>query len=145
LRIDIPGENPGVGAISVGDPPVPVTVLGAASATDARVQGASLLAILRGPSVSDAAAGRLLPAGIAGGARESGTIVPRSAVVRAYGRLWVFVPKGDGFERHAVDGARPVDAGWFVTNGVKPGEKIVTTGAGVLRGIEIGPAPAEDD
>ena len=145
LRIDIPGANPGDGAISVGDPPVPTQRLGAASATDARVQGASLLVILRGPSVSDAAAGRLLPARISGGTREAGTIVPKSAVVRAYGQLWVFVPRGSGFERRAIDGARPVDTGWFVGSGVKPGEPIVTAGAGALRGIEAGPAPAEAD
>lgn len=145
LRIDIPGDLRDGGAIRVGDPPVQVTVLGAASATDTRVQGASLLAILRGPSVNDAAAGRLLPARVAGGARESGTIVPKSAVIRANGRLWVFVPKGDSFERRAIDGARPVDNGWFVASGVKPGDTIVTAGAGALRGIETGPAPAEAD
>lgn len=145
LRIDIPGTAGAVGRISVGDPARSVSVLGPAATTDARIQGASLLAVLRGPGARDAAAGRLLPARITGGPLIAGTIVPNAAVVRSRGQLWVFVPSAGSFARRAIGDARPVDGGWFVTTGVRPGDTIVTSGAGALLGIENGPAPAEDE
>lgn len=143
LRIDIPGEADMVGRVTVGNPPVAITVLGTAATSDARIQGAALLGVLRGLSAREAAAGRLLPARIAGGGRETGTILPAAAVVRTAGQLWAYVPKGASFERRALAGARPVDGGWFTTSGVRPGDKVVIKGAGALLGIENGPAPAE--
>ena len=141
LRIDVPGINVAVSQISVGEPSVRVEILGAAAAADARVQGAALLAVLHGPAARTAAAGRLFPAQLADGRRQSGAIIPNAAVVRADGQLWLFVPKGNGFERVAIDGARPVADGWFTTTGVRPGDHVVTSGAGALLGIEHGPAP----
>ena len=145
LRIDIPGMAGAPGRVSVGNPARPVTVLGPAAATDARIQGVSLLAIMRGPGARDAAAGRLLPARITGGPMLSGTIVPNAAVVRSRGQLWVYVPSAGSFVRRAIGDARPVDGGWFVTTGVGAGDTIVSSGAGALLGIENGPAPAEAD
>lgn len=145
LRIDIPGGASASGSVAVGDPLRSVQILGPAAATDARIQGASLLAVLRGPGTRDAAAGRLLPARISGGPFVSGAIVPNAAVVRAKGHLWVYVPEAGSFVRRAIDDARPVGGGWFVSDGVGPGDTIVTGGAGALLGIENGPAPAEAD
>ena len=120
-------------------------MLGAAATSDARIQGAALLGVLRGPGAREAAAGRLLPARIAGGGRETGTIVPAAAVVRTAGQLWAYVLKGASFERRALVEARPVDGGWFTASGVRPGDTVVIKGAGALLGIENGPAPAEAD
>ena len=145
LRIDVPGGGSATGHVTVGDPARPVTLLGPAAATDARIQGVSLLAVLRGPGARDAAAGRLLPARITGGPTIAGTIVPAAAVIRSRGQLWVYVPRAGAFERRAIADARPVGGGWFVATGVRPGDTIVTSGAGALLGIENGPAPAEAD
>ena len=41
------------------------------------------------------------------------------------------------FARREVVQARPVDAGWFVSEGFKPGEKIVVAGAQLLLSEEL--------
>lgn len=143
LRIDIPGDTDTAGRVTVGAPPVPITLLGTAATSDARIQGIALLGVLRGPGARAAAAGRLLPAWIAGGPRQTGSFVPAAAVVRSGGALWVYVPKGAGFERRAIADARAVDGGWFAAGGVSPGDTVVIRGAGALLGIENGPAPVE--
>lgn len=135
LRIDVPGSAPITG-VRVGDPAVAVTVLGPASAADARVQGLALLAILRGASVREAAAGRQLAAIIGGGGREAGTIVPRAALLRQKGEMFVYVADGDRFERRTLAAARPVADGWFTVGDVKPGDMVVTTGAGTVLAAE---------
>jgi hypothetical protein len=140
LRIDVPGAAVAF-AMRVGDPGVAVTILGPAAAADVRVQGAALLAILRGPLVRETAAGRMLPATIGIGGTSAGTSVPRSAVLRWQGRLWVFVANGSGFERRSLDGARAVTDGWFATSGVKPGDRVVTAGAESLLAAEQAPPP----
>jgi hypothetical protein len=144
LRIDVPGSA-AVTGVRVGDPAVPVTVLGAASAADPRVQGVALLAILRGPGVREAAAGRQLPAIIAGGGREAGTIVPRAALLRQKGDVFVYIASGNRFERRILAAARPVADGWFTAGDVKPGDMVVTVGAGNVLAAETGAAAAEDE
>lgn len=141
LRIDVPGAATASG-VRVGDPGVAVTILGPAAAADVRVQGAALLAILRGALVREAAAGRMLPATIGIGGVAAGTIVPRSAVLRWQGRLWVFVAKGSNFDRRSLDGARAIADGWFTATGVKPGDRVVTAGAESLLAAEQAPPPA---
>ncbi len=137
LRIDVPGAAP-VTSVRVGDPAVAVIMLGPASAADPRVQGVALLAILRGPGVREAAAGRQLPAIIGSGAAEAGTIVPRGALLRQHGDVFVYVAKGDRFERRILSAARPVADGWFTASDLTPGDTIVTAGAGSLLAAENG-------
>lgn len=139
LRIDVPGA-PAITTIRVGDPPVPVTLLGRAAAADPRVQGLALLAVLRGPEVRVAPAGRQLPALIGSSGREQGTIVPRSALIRQGGDVFVYVAIGDRFARRPIEGGRPVSDGWFTSTGVRPGDLVVTRGAGTLFAAENGPA-----
>ena len=67
------------------------------------------------------------------GEPSTGVLVPRAAVVRAEGRGWVFVQTGDDtFARREVALTRPTSDGWFVAEGLKPGERVVVTGAQVL-------------
>ena len=139
LRIDVPGIVAAT-AVQVGDPPTAVTLIGPAIAADPRLQGTALLAILRGPAARGATTGRLLPATVSLGIRQSGTIVPRAAVVRWQGQLWVYVPQGQGFERRVLAAARPVAAGWFTATDLAPGDPIVTAGAGALLAAERGGA-----
>ncbi len=143
VRVDVPGSAP-VRGVRVGDPATGVTLLGPASAADARVQGLALLAILRGPGVRSAAAGRLLPAIIGGGGSDDGTIVPRSALLRQKGDVFVYVAIGDHFERRALAAARPVADGWFTTSDVKPGDVVVTAGAGSVLAAEGGATGGDD-
>lgn len=139
LRIDVPGA-PAITGVSVGDPPVPVLLLGRAAAADPRVQGLALLAILRGPGVPLAPSGRQLPAIVGSSGRENGTVVPRAALLRQNGDVFVYVAVGDRFERRLIPAGRPVADGWFTGSGLKPGDRVVTGGAGTLLAAENGAA-----
>lgn len=123
-------------------------LLGPAATGDSQLQAAGALAILRGRAAAEVPVGRVLPVQLAEGAPLAGVIVPREAVVRADGRLFVYVPGGkDGFARVALEGAQPLEQGWFVAGAaLKPGTQIVVAGAGTLLGLESSPtAPAGDD
>jgi hypothetical protein len=62
-----------------------------------------------------------------------GVIVPEAAVVRTAGRAWVYVQTGPAtFTRRDLNQEHPVADGWFVTGGVTPNDRVVTTGAQTL-------------
>lgn len=72
------------------------------------------------------------------GTVQPGVIIPRSAIVRFSGKAWTYVEIGEGrFTRRDVPLDHPTDAGWFLTSGVTPGERIVVTGAEVLLSEEL--------
>lgn len=109
------------------------TTIGPAARSGSRTRGESwLLAVSTG--------GQLLRPGAPviayvprGGPALDGVFVPRSSLVRYGGRTWVFVRTGeDEFERRDVELHSPTKDGWFVSAGLRPGEKIVQTGAQVL-------------
>ena len=67
------------------------------------------------------------------GEPSSGVIAPDDAVVRSAGRAWVYAQTGEtDFERREIILNHPAGGGWFITNGIAPGEKIVVTGAQTL-------------
>lgn len=62
-----------------------------------------------------------------------GVVVPDAAAVRSDGRDWIYVQTGaTDFERREITPNRPASGGWFLTNGVAPGDKVVVTGAQTL-------------
>ena len=68
----------------------------------------------------------------------TGVTVPRSAVVRYSGRAWVYFQlSSDRFARREIASTQPTDAGWFLSSGVKPGERVVTSGAQLLLSEEL--------
>jgi multidrug efflux pump subunit AcrA (membrane-fusion protein) len=72
-----------------------------------------------------------------------GVNVPKSAVVRYLGKAWVYVVASDGgFDRKEISLDHPIPdaAGWFVIESVKPGDRIVVTGAAALLSQEINAA-----
>ena len=70
-----------------------------------------------------------------------GVEIPSAAVVRYLGNAWVYVAeKSDVFERREVNLDHPTSSGWFVTQGIKPGDKIVITGPQDLLSNEINAA-----
>jgi biotin carboxyl carrier protein len=72
------------------------------------------------------------------GEPKRGVLLPRSALVRQGGELWAYVQAAaDKFTRREVEHAVPVDAGWFVAEGFKAGEKIVVSGAQMLLSEEL--------
>jgi catechol 2,3-dioxygenase-like lactoylglutathione lyase family enzyme len=140
VRIDIAGATLLPGAtvrVGDGDTAIGVRVLGAAASADTKLQSAGVLAIVRGSAAQGLLAGRILPASADSGAGQSGVIVPRDAIVRYQGGLWVYVQKPDKrFDRVEIVGARAVADGWFVTSGLAPGTQVAVAGAGSLMAME---------
>ncbi len=148
VRIDIaniilrPGDSVRLGEASNE---TRVRVLGAAASADAKLQSAGALAIVRGAAARDLMAGRIVPAAADAGSTEEGVTVPRDAIVRYHGDLWVFVEKTDkSFARVRLIEPRPAADGWFVSRGLTPGTRIAVSGAGSLMAIETGSAPTDD-
>ena len=72
-----------------------------------------------------------------------GVTVPEAAVVRYLGQAWVYVAgESNEFERREVSLDHPAagSGGWFVVDGFKGDERVVTVGAQVLLSSEINAA-----
>jgi len=68
----------------------------------------------------------------------SGVIVPESAVVWALGEAWAYLALDDShFARIPVATDTELTNGWFLTEGLTPGEQIVVTGAQTLYAEEF--------
>lgn len=149
IRVDFTDGPAARGArVRIGDrdtTSATVTLLGAAAATDPRLQTAGSLAIVRGPLARLLGAGRVLPASVAASGTEAGILVPREAILRFQGGLWVYHVVPGGFARAELIDARPEANGWFVKSGVAPGEKVAAGGIGVLLSLERGGTAAEDE
>jgi hypothetical protein len=106
---------------------------------DASVPGRSFFALLRG---SDASEGeRLQVWASTGGASEAGVLIPAAAVVLSNDAWWCYVEKPAGtFARVAVDISRPLDGGYFASQGIAAGDSIVTAAAGLLLARELNPS-----
>jgi len=97
---------------------------------DATVPGRSFFALLKG---SDAGEGERLLVWAPIGESVAGVVVPADAAVLSEGKYWCYLEKKTGtFVRTEIDTARPVPEGYFVTEGVAAGDKVVTTAAGQL-------------
>ena len=107
--------------------------LGRAATTDPQVQGMGFLFL-----VTNAPAALTPGLSVTGflqlpGEPRQGVVVPDDAVVRADERAWIYVRTGDtDFTRREVVLDHPAPGGWFVTNHVAPGDKVVVTGAQTL-------------
>lgn len=149
VRLDFAGGPPSAGSavtLSGGGGETSVRVLGPSASVDPQLQTAGALAIVGGPVAARFAVGQVLDARMsAGGGGQSGVIVPRAAIVRADGGMWVYrAAKDDQFERIQLKDARAAPDGWLVRDGLRPGDRVVISGAGTLFGLERG-APAEEE
>jgi hypothetical protein len=69
---------------------------------------------------------------------EEGVMVPRSAVVRYAGKEWVYHElDGNRFVRGEVVPAQSTGDGYFVTQNLRPGERVVVAGAQALLSEEL--------
>lgn len=105
---------------------------------DSTVPGRSFFATLKSGEVSE---GDHLMAYAPVGAPESGVLVPASAAVISAGKFWCYVEEKPGtFVRTEFDPNRPTPDGYFVKEGISPGDKIVTASAGQLLARETNPS-----
>ena len=151
VRVDFAdGAAPVGGTVHIGEGiegAPDVRLIGPAAAADAHLQSAGSLAVVTGSLARELGAGRVLPVSMsAGGARESGVIIPRSAILRYQGGLWVYRVETGGYRRVELIEARSEPDGWFVREGLRPGDRVATGGVAVLLSAERGgEAPSEDD
>lgn len=72
------------------------------------------------------------------GKAASGVVVPSSSVVWWHGKAWAYVEtKSGSFSRRPVNTAEPFGSGWFVSGGIRPGDRIVIRGAQLLLSQEF--------
>jgi len=144
-RVELPPGEPAVKPVGARltasgteEPLAAVRAVYAAPSTDRQTRGQAFLLRLEQttPTLRPGAAVTAyftLP-----GKRQSGVVVPASAVVRAAGSAWAYVRTGaDQFTRRQVPIGTPLSDGWFVTQHFKPGEQVVVTGAQTLLSEEL--------
>lgn len=149
IRLDFQDGAPLTGSvvtISDGNFHMTAQVIGPAVGADPNLQSAGVLAIVRGPAARSLAVGRVMSAALTGGGPvQAGVLVPRDAIVRTQGGMWVYRVERDGtFRRVELHDPMAREAGWFVRTGLRAGDRIVAAGATALLGMEAGP-PAEDE
>jgi hypothetical protein len=145
VRIDLPGGETltaapgGARIVTLAGNSSPGELLGPAPNVDPQTQGGGFIFL-----VETNAAGLAPGEAVTGfiklqGETLSGAVVPRTAVVRTEGSGWVYVLQGNAedFVRVPVALDRPVENGWFVTNGVTASNYVVTTGAQMLLSAEL--------
>ena len=82
--------------------------------------------------------GMNLPVFLPAGPARNGSIVPYGAVVWWQGRAWCYVEESPGkFTREEVSTANLVPSGWFASEGIAPGARVVTAGAQTLLSEEF--------
>lgn len=97
---------------------------------DANVPGRSFFALLRD---GDAGEGERILVSASLGERQTGVVIPRAAVLINDSKYWCYVQqKPARFVRVEIGTDKPFDDGYFVTEGVKAGDTIVTEGAAQL-------------
>ena len=145
VRIELPAEAPVPPAGAVvrlrgsAAATMQAKVLGMLPVADPRLQTRGVLAELSG-SQAQLAVGQMLGAQLPGSASPAGVILARGALLREGSQVWAYVQTGPTtFVRREVTGFQPLSAGWFVSGGFAPGERVVTAGAAALLGVE---APA---
>lgn len=140
VRLDLPpgetpAETPIAAELTVPEmrQPIVAAFLGRAATTDPQVQGAGFIFVVTNVPVA------LTPERMVTGFLElpgepaNGVIVPDAAVVRSEGHAWIYVQTGDtDFARRELALDHSTTGGWFVTNNVVPGDKVVVTGAQTL-------------
>src|SRR5204863_7992083 len=146
VRVELPAEAPvpPAGAVirlqsSAAATAMQAKVLGMLPVADPRLQTRGVLAELSGAQAT-LAVGQMLSAQLPAPASAAGVILPRGALLREGSQVWAYVQTGPAtFVRREVTGFQPLTAGWFVSGGFVPGERVVAAGAAALLGVE---APA---
>ena len=108
---------------------------------DSAVPGRSFFALLQHTDVGEGERVLIWANGDSSESAESGIVVPPSAVIVTDGKYWCFVEREPGvFSRAPLDISRPMADGYFVKDGIKPGDPIVTSAAGLLLARQTNPS-----
>jgi hypothetical protein len=112
--------------------------LGAATAVDLQTQGQGFLFLVESNQsrlIANAAVEGFIELP---GDTQAGVVVPRNAVLRFNGATWIYLQAGDeSFQRKEIALDRPLGDGWFIREGLKAQDKVVTVGAQQLLSEEL--------
>ncbi len=109
---------------------------------DATIPGRSFFTLLRAGAFAE---GERLQVWAPVGQPTSGALIPMAAIVLNNSKYWCYVEKTPGtLVRVEVDMGRPTGGGYFVTEEVKPGDKIAITAASQLLAKETGSSEEPD-
>lgn len=104
---------------------------------DPRIQGVSFLYVA--PNRLGLAPGLNLVAHLAVGRLRRGVLVPRQAIVWWGGQAWAYKQLAPGrFVRQVIETGTQVVNGYFVSEGILPGDVVVVSGAQILLSAELG-------
>ena len=108
---------------------------------DSGIPGRSFFAVLQHTDVGEGERVLIWAAGDNSEHAESGILVPPSAILVIDGKYWCFVEREPGvFSRAPIDISQPMADGYFVKDGIKPGDPIVTSAAGLLLARQTNPS-----
>jgi hypothetical protein len=111
--------------------------------SDATIPGRGFYALLDG---SDLAQNEHVTATVPVGAMQGGVVVPAAALVYGESEAWVYIQtKPSTFLKSQIDTGKAVGDGYFVAQGVRAGQPIVISGAGLLLARETNPSTAAED
>jgi hypothetical protein len=144
VRIDLPaGEAPrsppqSARLMALSGEQVVAGFVGMAPAVDPRTQSQGFLFLVQ-TNVSAFAPGAAVTGYLQiSGEPRNGFMIPRSSIIRHAGATWVYLQtNGTNFVRHGIELDRPLEQGWFITNGVNPGDQVVVTGAQTVFSEEL--------
>jgi hypothetical protein len=109
---------------------------------DANIPGRSFFTLLPAGTFAE---GERMQVWAPTGQPTSGAQIPMAAIVLSNGKYWCYLEKAPGtLVRVEVDTSRPTSGGYFVTEEVKPGDKIAVTAAGQLLAKETGSSEEPD-
>jgi hypothetical protein len=110
---------------------------------DPTFPGPSILALVEG---SDLAQNDHVIATVPTGAPAAGVTVPSAALVYSEDHAWVYLQTGPrSYRRVPVSTANATEGGYFVAQGVTPGARVVTAGAGLLLARERNPSTEPEE
>lgn len=111
-------------------------LIGALPQVDPRLQAPSVLYLVA--ARPEIVPGMYLAVSLPSGPRSNGVLVPYGAIVWIDGNAWCYIETDPGkFMRTVVPTGNPAPAGWFVSQGIAAGAKVVTAGAQTLYSEEF--------
>lgn len=116
---------------------LPAYLVSRSPQSDPAIQGNAFIYRLAAPLAAGANITAYLPT-----AKQTtqGTLVPAGAIVWYGGQPWAYVQiSTDRFGRYPVAQQAPMQGGFFVTEGFKPGQRVVVSGAQLLLSEELRP------
>jgi hypothetical protein len=123
--------------VDVGDGSVRGPVISAARQAEPRLQSSGLIVEITGKSALLLSVGLTQSAHIETATRETGVMLPRSALLRYEGQDWAYVRVApNGFERRLVADPVPEADGFFVSQGLAAGDEVVVQGVTALFAAE---------